>query len=463
MQTCTLGSLNLDLAPWRVNSIDFGAPPSEIHEVSSARADLDLQSDFRTSAYRDVLLTCTAQCSSASALFSALAGLAAQIGQPSNTLVVQPDGCPNSVTYQIGRNPEPDFPFNHATESSTTATVSFLLKAQPYAHGTTLQTVTLANGGCPLVTSATLTGDRPVPVSLTFTLSGLRALYAALLYPPAGHTPVVGDYLQQAETMSWTGGAGGGQTISGITGTASGVGTGPYTITNISVANPTVVTCGANVATGTTVTISGSNSTPSVNGTYTATNVSSTAFSIPVNVTSAGSAGTVQPGASGNLRVVDGGTGEQIASLAFSVFASQTWTLYDLGEVTVPLQPPNPSDSSNTSRSLTFYLSSDGTHTAYLDYIVLVPTTQLAFYNNPSGSSINKLDLRSDGSLYQSQYANYTNFSGGPLVLGAAPSPGCTSYLLLVADDLAADAAPVFNPAPQLQYLPRFVLWGVAS
>jgi len=65
------------------------------------------------------------------------------------------------------------------------------------------------------------------------------------------------------------------------------------TITAISIANPTLVTCGAYVPTGSTVIISGSNSTPNIDGTYVATNSSAVAFTIPVNVTGAGTAGTV--------------------------------------------------------------------------------------------------------------------------------------------------------------------------
>ena len=72
---------------------------------------------------------------------------------------------------------------------------------------------------------------------------------------------------------------------------------GPYftnkTITAISQASPTVITCGANIPTGTKVTISGSNSTPVIDGTYHVTNVDATKFSIPVAVGTAGTAGTV--------------------------------------------------------------------------------------------------------------------------------------------------------------------------
>lgn len=68
------------------------------------------------------------------------------------------------------------------------------------------------------------------------------------------------------------------------------------TASAISVANPTQVTVGAStgVASGTfTVHITGSNSTPSIDGTYTATAVDTTHFTIPVNVTNSGSSATV--------------------------------------------------------------------------------------------------------------------------------------------------------------------------
>lgn len=66
----------------------------------------------------------------------------------------------------------------------------------------------------------------------------------------------------------------------------------------ISVANPTQVTTAAHgQAAGTfTVVITGSNSTPVIDGTYTATYVSGTAFTIPVNVTGSGNAGVVRIG-----------------------------------------------------------------------------------------------------------------------------------------------------------------------
>lgn len=64
------------------------------------------------------------------------------------------------------------------------------------------------------------------------------------------------------------------------------------TITSNTVANPTVITSTAHgLITGKTVVITGSNSTPSINGTWQVTVVDANTFSVPVNVTVAGTAG----------------------------------------------------------------------------------------------------------------------------------------------------------------------------
>lgn len=70
------------------------------------------------------------------------------------------------------------------------------------------------------------------------------------------------------------------------------------TISSNTLANPTVVTTSTahGRATGDTATITGSNSTPSINGTYTITVTGASTFTIPVNVTVAGTAGTVSYG-----------------------------------------------------------------------------------------------------------------------------------------------------------------------
>lgn len=82
---------------------------------------------------------------------------------------------------------------------------------------------------------------------------------------------------------------------SGNSSTSTSAQTHTLSISGISIANPTVVTVAAHgQAAGTTFTvhITGSNSTPTIDGTYTATYASATTFTIPVNVTGSGSAGT---------------------------------------------------------------------------------------------------------------------------------------------------------------------------
>lgn len=80
-----------------------------------------------------------------------------------------------------------------------------------------------------------------------------------------------------------------------VTGAEANVGVvASSTITAISQANPTQVTASAHgLETGDEVTIAGSNSTPSLNGSQTVTVTGVNTFTVPVNVTVAGSAGTV--------------------------------------------------------------------------------------------------------------------------------------------------------------------------
>lgn len=67
------------------------------------------------------------------------------------------------------------------------------------------------------------------------------------------------------------------------------------TVQTASVANPTVITTTAahGLEDGDQVVITGSNSTPSIDGTYTATVTGTTTFTIPVNVTVQGTAGSI--------------------------------------------------------------------------------------------------------------------------------------------------------------------------
>jgi hypothetical protein len=68
---------------------------------------------------------------------------------------------------------------------------------------------------------------------------------------------------------------------------------GSKTITANTLANPTVIASTAHgFETGDTVTIAGSNSTPTINGSRVVTKIDADHFSVPVNVTTAGTAGT---------------------------------------------------------------------------------------------------------------------------------------------------------------------------
>lgn len=85
---------------------------------------------------------------------------------------------------------------------------------------------------------------------------------------------------------------------SGNSSTSTSAQTHTLTASAVSQANPTQITTPTHgQGSGTfTVVITGSNSTPSVDGTYTATYVSSTQFTIPVNVTVAGTTATIYIG-----------------------------------------------------------------------------------------------------------------------------------------------------------------------
>lgn len=81
-------------------------------------------------------------------------------------------------------------------------------------------------------------------------------------------------------------------TVAGTGGTVTAAGT----ITTNSIANPTVITFSTPqaFATGDTVTIVGNiTSSPSINGTQVITRLTSTTFTVPVNVTTGGTGGTV--------------------------------------------------------------------------------------------------------------------------------------------------------------------------
>src|SRR5215212_5985206 len=83
---------------------------------------------------------------------------------------------------------------------------------------------------------------------------------------------------------------------------------GTSTILTSSVANPSVITVSAphGFVTGQSVTIAGhTGSTPTINSTYTVTVLNATQFTVPVNVTVAGTGGTAAPSAATYVTVAE--------------------------------------------------------------------------------------------------------------------------------------------------------------
>lgn len=82
---------------------------------------------------------------------------------------------------------------------------------------------------------------------------------------------------------------------------------GPKLITSSTLANPTVITTNIphGYANGQTVTHSGTNSTPNTDGAQVVTVISSTTYSVPVNVTTAGTTGTTRDSTTPSLAVTN--------------------------------------------------------------------------------------------------------------------------------------------------------------
>jgi len=108
----------------------------------------------------------------------------------------------------------------------------------------------------------------------------------------------------------------------------------PITITGNTAANPTVVTTATphGLQTGQTITISGSNSTPSINGAQVVTVISATTFSVPVNVSVAGTAGSF---ATQNITVLIGEPVNAVYTAAVKVDASNS--VYDFNQASISI------------------------------------------------------------------------------------------------------------------------------
>lgn len=110
-------------------------------------------------------------------------------------------------------------------------------------------------------------------------------------------------------------------------------------ITGISLANPTVITSASHgLITGSVITITGSDSTPTVNGEHTVTYINANTFSIPVNVTVAGTTGAWIL----TERIVQSDNEEQQNRVAISkpnqVEAVPSYTYFNIGAANFPIQ-----------------------------------------------------------------------------------------------------------------------------
>ncbi len=111
-------------------------------------------------------------------------------------------------------------------------------------------------------------------------------------------------------------------------------------ITSISIANPTVVTTltAHGLTTGNQITLYQTNSTPTVNGIHTVTVVSPTTFSIPVNVTGAGSAGYLVPTAAPTISSNEISQNKVFISKASQPEAVPLYRFFNVGSANFPIQ-----------------------------------------------------------------------------------------------------------------------------
>lgn len=108
----------------------------------------------------------------------------------------------------------------------------------------------------------------------------------------------------------------------------------PIVISGNTAANPSVITTATphGLSSGMTVVISGSNSTPSINGSRVVTVISATTFSVAVNVTVAGTAGSI---ATSNISISIGEPVKAVYTASLKVDASNT--AYDFNQVNISI------------------------------------------------------------------------------------------------------------------------------
>lgn len=421
MQTITLGSQPLDAGDFRLLAIDFNAPPTEIHEVTSALADKNIQADLRTSAYRDIVISLAVSGSDKQTHVSNLKLLSDQIAKDSNTLTVQPDGqTGKAVAFVIGRNPEPEIPFDQAFESGLVAHVTFVLKAEPYAYRDAYPTdAAVASTPAPFLASLTNLGERPAPIGLTVDAGGstaIDALYLALADPQSTIDWYYKDCVVAAP-FTWE---------STYFVSTSDTGAWGGTAIKYDPVGTEYRCCLWTMATGFPP------------GRY--------RFLMRARVDSGGIA---------TIRVVDGSlsfaTMPSASPAASKTISNTGYALLDFGEVDVPQRLPR----SGLGSALGIAISlSDASKNAYLDAVMLVPTTSLVRHGAPSGSSIARyFETREDGSVFIDSTSTFDGVSGGALRLGVG------AQKLLVITNPATQSGTKPSLALTMKHLPRYVLW----
>ncbi len=134
---------------------------------------------------------------------------------------------------------------------------------------------------------------------LAYVISGILDDYAATRAPTGALTVKATIDSYNGDFPDWGTLAAIGTIASGTTPRTAfdlGISGAALTISTESIANPTVITTSTvhGLTSGDSVAISGTNGTPLTNGDYVATVTGANTFTIPINVTGAGSAGTVQ-------------------------------------------------------------------------------------------------------------------------------------------------------------------------
>lgn len=147
------------------------------------------------------------------------------------------------------------------------------------------------------------------------------------------------------------------------------------TITSNTLANPTVVTSANHgLTTGRTITIAGSNSTPSIDGGQTVTFITANTFSVPVNVTVAGTAGTWITNDHSTFTITDGTT-TNTYTFKQTAFTGDTHSNTTIDNIT-------------STSGLTAGLSISGTNIAAGTYVVrIVSGTSIEISQNATATT----------------------------------------------------------------------------